>query len=200
MMIHHDKVRTAGLILVKTHSPVMIDFHGFLKETPFDTIATPLEAYGDLQGHHHPVDKTGDANSIQHEDDRTARSEAAELSQDEQERNRKAVLEDPENLVLMYPYLLGFSLTSKTWQKFDVERIIPIESSSDAYDHLVFSQKSKDLACALVEDHKTNAALQDDLIAGKGQGLLILLSGPPGTGKTLMAEAGMYIIAFRLVD
>lgn len=29
----------------------------------------------------------------------------------------------------------------------------------------------------------------DDVIVGKGQGLIMLLSGPPGTGKTLMAEA-----------
>jgi ATP-dependent 26S proteasome regulatory subunit len=28
-----------------------------------------------------------------------------------------------------------------------------------------------------------------DVIIGKGQGLIILLSGPPGTGKTLTAEA-----------
>jgi SpoVK/Ycf46/Vps4 family AAA+-type ATPase len=29
----------------------------------------------------------------------------------------------------------------------------------------------------------------EDVIVGKGQGLVTLLSGPPGTGKTLMAEA-----------
>lgn len=29
----------------------------------------------------------------------------------------------------------------------------------------------------------------EDVIVGKGQGLIILLSGPPGTGKTLTAEA-----------
>lgn len=29
----------------------------------------------------------------------------------------------------------------------------------------------------------------EDVIVGKGQGLIMLLSGPPGTGKTLMAEA-----------
>ena len=29
----------------------------------------------------------------------------------------------------------------------------------------------------------------DDVIVGKGQGLVHLLSGPPGTGKTLLAEA-----------
>ncbi|EGX96019.1 AAA family ATPase, putative [Cordyceps militaris CM01] len=36
---------------------------------------------------------------------------------------------------------------------------------------------------------KRTLAPIDDVIAGKGQGLVILLSGPPGTGKTLMAEA-----------
>ncbi|OAA54645.1 ATPase, AAA-type, core [Cordyceps fumosorosea ARSEF 2679] len=36
---------------------------------------------------------------------------------------------------------------------------------------------------------KRTLAPIEDVIVGKGQGLVILLSGPPGTGKTLMAEA-----------
>ncbi|KAM3506240.1 hypothetical protein MY11210_007636 [Beauveria gryllotalpidicola] len=36
---------------------------------------------------------------------------------------------------------------------------------------------------------KRTLAPIEDVIIGKGQGLVILLSGPPGTGKTLMAEA-----------
>ncbi|OJD23500.1 hypothetical protein ACJ73_05149 [Blastomyces percursus] len=45
------------------------------------------------------------------------------------------------------------------------------------------------LQTCIVENHHGAQRQQDDVIAGKGQGLNILLSGPPGTGKTLTAEA-----------
>jgi hypothetical protein len=118
-------------------------------------------------------------------------AEIERLNEFEQERNKQIVLKDPDNLILMDPFLDGFSFASKEWRKLNVERISPLEPNTDAFDHLVFSKRSKELVCALVEDHKMNAKQQDDFVAGKGQGLLILLSGPPGTGKTLMAEAGM---------
>ena len=42
---------------------------------------------------------------------------------------------------------------------------------------------------ALVESHKYHPAESiDDVIQGKGKGLVAVLHGPPGTGKTLTAE------------
>ncbi|KAH8777124.1 P-loop containing nucleoside triphosphate hydrolase protein [Hyaloscypha sp. PMI_1271] len=107
----------------------------------------------------------------------------------DQQRNRDVVLTEEENLLIMCPNLDGFSLISKSWRTFSVERISALELNSDAFDHLVHSRKNKDMLCSLVEDHKAYASSQDDVIVGKGRGLLILLSGTPGTGKTLMAEA-----------
>lgn len=40
---------------------------------------------------------------------------------------------------------------------------------------------------ALVNVQKSTGKM-DDIIAGKGNGLIILLHGSPGTGKTLTAE------------
>lgn len=40
---------------------------------------------------------------------------------------------------------------------------------------------------ALINVQKS-AGKMDDIIAGKGNGLIILLHGSPGTGKTLTAE------------
>jgi transcriptional regulator with AAA-type ATPase domain len=42
---------------------------------------------------------------------------------------------------------------------------------------------------AMVSAHMEAAAVAPDIIAGKGNGLLILLHGSPGTGKTLTAES-----------
>jgi SpoVK/Ycf46/Vps4 family AAA+-type ATPase len=64
----------------------------------------------------------------------------------------------------------------------------------EAYAQLVLDEQEKDMVLSLVRSHNmtngTSTAMQDlDVIADKGQGLIVLLSGPPGTGKTLMAEA-----------
>lgn len=72
---------------------------------------------------------------------------------------------------------------------FYVDDIRPMKWNDDAYDHLVYDEKQKDLVLSFVENHKRTKSGVEDVIMGKGQGLILLLSGPPGTGKTLTAEA-----------
>jgi SpoVK/Ycf46/Vps4 family AAA+-type ATPase len=57
-----------------------------------------------------------------------------------------------------------------------------------AYPSLVLPNDYKQLLLAFAEAHIDGYGF-DDVIAGKGQGILMLLAGPPGTGKTLTAEA-----------
>lgn len=66
----------------------------------------------------------------------------------------------------------------------------PVNWNDDAYSHLVYQEEQKDLVLTFVENHQRLKQRVDDVIVGKGQGLILLLSGPPGTGKTLTAEAG----------
>lgn len=72
---------------------------------------------------------------------------------------------------------------------FYVDDIKPVQWNDDAYDHLVYPEEQKDLVLSFVQNHQNTKQEMDDVIIGKGQGLVILLSGPPGTGKTLTAEA-----------
>jgi SpoVK/Ycf46/Vps4 family AAA+-type ATPase len=72
---------------------------------------------------------------------------------------------------------------------FYVDDIKPMVWNDEAYDHLVYPEEQKDLVLSFVENHKRTRSGTDDVIMGKGQGLILLLSGPPGTGKTLTAEA-----------
>ncbi len=58
-----------------------------------------------------------------------------------------------------------------------------------AFDALVLGQKQKTLIHSLVLQHANNDNDFDDIIKGKGRGLIGLLSGTPGCGKTLTAEA-----------
>jgi SpoVK/Ycf46/Vps4 family AAA+-type ATPase len=64
-----------------------------------------------------------------------------------------------------------------------------IEWNDGAFDSLVLPDNQKSIVKALVESHTFNAAQNiDDVIQGKGKGLVAVLHGPPGTGKTLTAE------------
>ncbi|KAL2884654.1 aaa family atpase [Ceratocystis lukuohia] len=101
---------------------------------------------------------------------------------------KKPVFSDQDYLIAS-PLLLGFSFSEKLWLEFLVSKISEIQWNANAYESLVLAPKTKSIIKALVESHKYNAADSiDDVILGKGKGLVAVLHGPPGTGKTLTAE------------
>ncbi|KAK3988891.1 ATP-dependent zinc metalloprotease YME1L1 [Cladorrhinum sp. PSN332] len=115
------------------------------------------------------------------------------LDEEDQEKNREAMLaleEKEPHLMYLMPLIEGYALKNKLWVSFYVEDIKPMTWNEEAYDHLVYDEAQKDLVMSFVESHgQSKVRTVEDVIAGKGQGLVILLSGPPGTGKTLTAEA-----------
>ncbi|KAI1059540.1 hypothetical protein LB506_008806 [Fusarium annulatum] len=114
------------------------------------------------------------------------------LNEEDQAKNKEELLQKPKELAFMTELIGGYALKNKLWVYFYVEDIEPITWNDQAYSHLVFDEQQKDLVLSFVENHSlangVNTAMED-VIVGKGQGLIMLLSGPPGTGKTLMAEA-----------
>ncbi|KAL8297395.1 hypothetical protein RB597_006481 [Gaeumannomyces tritici] len=115
---------------------------------------------------------------------------AKRLTEEEQAKNRQAMLHDENRLMFMYPLMEGYALKNKLWMSFYIEEIRPMVWNDEAYEHLVYDEQQKDLVLSFVENHTQNNRHKElDVIMGKGQGLIILLSGPPGTGKTLTAEA-----------
>ncbi|KAL8794731.1 MAG: hypothetical protein Q9195_002685 [Heterodermia aff. obscurata] len=129
------------------------------------------------------------------------------LSDKEQQANKAAMLKRSKDLMYICPMISGFAMKDKVWRtlspssialleeayiltvKFYVDDIRPLQWNDEAYDHLVYPEGQKDLVLTFVENHQRTKAGLDDVIVGKGQGLVHLLSGPPGTGKTLLAEA-----------
>ncbi|KIW00918.1 uncharacterized protein PV09_07661 [Verruconis gallopava] len=128
-------------------------------------------------------------NAVQIVDDKAEHHYIKRLSEADQKKNEEEMLGRPHDLMFLSPILKGYALKNKLWLSFYVDDIRSITWNDDAYDHLVYDEKQKDLVLSFVENHKrTNSGLED-VIMGKGQGLILLLSGPPGTGKTLTAEA-----------
>ncbi|KAJ7278278.1 P-loop containing nucleoside triphosphate hydrolase protein [Mycena rebaudengoi] len=87
------------------------------------------------------------------------------------------------------PILLGFAFDLKTWGSFPLARLRDVDWNEAAFDSLVLGPKQKKLIHSLVRQHVKRETSFDDIIKGKGLGLIGLLAGTPGCGKTLTAEA-----------
>jgi ATP-dependent 26S proteasome regulatory subunit len=92
-----------------------------------------------------------------------------------------------EEILLCRGTVHGFSMTLKRWGEFAVTNVKKFEYNATAFDDLVIPMVQKQLIRSLVNDHEQSSSSFDDLIAGKGKGLIFLLHGPPGVGKTLTA-------------
>ena len=95
-----------------------------------------------------------------------------------------------DQLLLCSASLKGYSLKNKKWLTFYMGSVLDIEFNESAFESLVLPQDHKELILALAESQVQNRDSFDDVIQGKGKGMIMLLSGPPGVGKTLTAESG----------
>ena len=111
-----------------------------------------------------------------------------------------------EQYLICTPVLLGFCFATKTWGMsklsialsnkthtlsggYALDRVQEITWNEDCFQQLVLGDKHKQLIRALIRQHAAKTVVFDDIVAGKGQGLVGLLCGNPGCGKTLTAEA-----------
>ncbi|PWY75469.1 P-loop containing nucleoside triphosphate hydrolase protein [Aspergillus heteromorphus CBS 117.55] len=97
-----------------------------------------------------------------------------------------------KHLLVATPILRGYSLKDKKWLEFFVDGLKDIEWNSRAFDALVLPDEDlalKQLIFAFAQAQSQSVEAFDDVIQGKGRGVVMLLSGPPGVGKTLTAES-----------
>lgn len=92
-------------------------------------------------------------------------------------------------LEMVWPMVVGFSLTAKAWGDVLVDGLEQIKFQENIFNHLVLPEKRKMMVKALVRHSSSNSNTFCDLVEGKGEGTVFLLYGPPGVGKTLTAEA-----------
>lgn len=95
---------------------------------------------------------------------------------------------DDENLLYCNHYVGGFSFRQKKWCLFAVSQLQPVIWNTNAFSKLVMDNRKRNLVHSLVKSHRNGAETFDDVVSGKGKGLVGLLSGNPGVGKTLTAE------------
>lgn len=147
-----------------------------------DTVPrTKLKVVQDKEGKSHVVvvEQDEDGNEMVKED----------MDQVKEDEAGKALDFTEEELLIASPVVLGFAFSEKLWLELSVSGITGIEWNSGAFDSLVLPDNQKSIVKALVESHTFHAAESiDDVIQGKGRGLVAVLHGPPGTGKTLTAE------------
>lgn len=101
-----------------------------------------------------------------------------------------------EQALLASPIVRGYSFTEKKFLDFFVDNVSPVEWNTSCFQQLVLPPQQKELVQALVSEHTqrvtattaSSASHFDDIVKGKGRGLILVLHGPPGVGKTLTAE------------
>lgn len=95
-----------------------------------------------------------------------------------------------EDRLLANAAVRGYSLQAKRFLELSLDNITPITWNSKCFEELVLDAGTKKTVQALVSTHSQRNADEgfDDIVRGKGQGLVCVLHGPPGVGKTLTAE------------
>ncbi|KAL3468086.1 P-loop containing nucleoside triphosphate hydrolase protein [Aspergillus heterothallicus] len=93
-----------------------------------------------------------------------------------------------EDLVTFPARAQGYSLSDKAWGYVLIENLNEIAWEENAFEKLQIHPNHKDMVRKLVASHRTSNDGFDDVIRGKGLGLVFLLEGPPGSGKTMTAE------------
>ena len=143
------------------------------------------EEYEDCDTDDEEYDEDYDDYPIEALDDLGALREA--LNQDDKPMKARPLTDG--QLLLCTNTLRGYSLKDKKWLTLFLECVQEIKWNDHAFDRLVLPENQKELVLALTESQRDNRNTFEDMIQGKGMGMIMLLSGPPGVGKTLTAEA-----------
>ncbi|KAF4967255.1 hypothetical protein FSARC_5167 [Fusarium sarcochroum] len=121
------------------------------------------------------------------DDDNTWDSDSQPGKPDVDGTDRIPLTED--ELIMTYPLVRGYALKNKRWMEFFIDEVTEVKFNDKAFDSLVLPQDQKELILAFAQSQVKFKNVFDDIISGKGKGIIMLLSGGPGIGKTLTAES-----------
>ncbi|KAK4154462.1 hypothetical protein C8A00DRAFT_32743 [Chaetomidium leptoderma] len=105
---------------------------------------------------------------------------------------------DEDDLLLLPRRVVAYAFRERRFVMLDVRSLKNLPTTDDVFSDLQIDPSHKMMVTSLVKSHldkqaaqrlRPSASLNQDLIRGKGAGLVILLHGVPGVGKTATAEA-----------
>ncbi|UZP38659.1 hypothetical protein NXS19_006475 [Fusarium pseudograminearum] len=117
------------------------------------------------------------------------------------ETNPKALELRDEDLILLPKRMFAYALRERRFLPIDLNLLKPVRREPGVFENLRIQSDYKDVVRGLVMSHFQRKVLErkyadvategpsQDLIQGKGRGLVVLLHGVPGVGKTATAEA-----------
>jgi hypothetical protein len=98
---------------------------------------------------------------------------------DEDDSTRRPSLTQEQKMICS-PIIRGYALKEKIWLNFFVNSVQDIEWSTGAFEKLVLPKNQKELILGFTESQRKFKGLFDDIVEGKGRGIILLLCGPPG--------------------
>lgn len=103
-------------------------------------------------------------------------------------RPKSTQLQD-EDYLICPARLHAYLLDHKVWVSAMVSGLENIKWYSEPFSYLELNNEKKRLVKALVESFDTESPFEgfDDVVQGKGKGLIFLFHGLPGLGKTMTA-------------
>ena len=178
--------------MLQVRSRVIIDTYAWNRFNPnkqvnLATLARPVENARSIRSEESSEDDGGIEDYENSDDDEEYECESDEVTIGEKGKTTPLT---KDQLLLCSASLKGYSLKNKKWLTFYIGSVLDIEYNESAFESLVLPEDHKELILALAESQVQNRDSFDDVIQGKGKGMIMLLSGPPGVGKTLTAESG----------
>ncbi|KAI1868204.1 hypothetical protein JX265_007027 [Neoarthrinium moseri] len=106
----------------------------------------------------------------------------------------------PEYYALCCATVRGFCLKAKEWATFSIDMVKDIQWSHEAFNQLVLPEDYKKIIWAFVDTQLSGSDDFDDIVRGKGRGVVMLLSGEPGTVADAMKKPLYNVSAGELGD
>ncbi|KAK1757034.1 hypothetical protein QBC47DRAFT_297137 [Echria macrotheca] len=203
-----------GLTREYMESEVMIDFQEAFNGRPWwKPFMVDEERWADFVGYENRIDAFALINWADQNrsravswinevivlNDNTFRSEHDEIVRKDPFLNpqtRVGRIPTGDDLALLPRRLFGYGLRDRQWALLDVQNLNFIPYQRDAFDRLELNESHKTVIDAMVSSHFDKKRIEaygevstQDIIVGKGGGLVIMLHGEPGVGKTATAEA-----------
>ncbi|KAK2596210.1 hypothetical protein QQS21_006358 [Conoideocrella luteorostrata] len=178
--LYHPEADTEKTCRENIQSRIVVDCANWEKYNPDHRIW--LDAL-------HP-DNNDEGNGYDSDNDESDRysCNSYDSSSTQNEENEVTPLTE-EQLIFTSPIVRGYSLGTKRWMEFFLDDVTDVEFDTKAFSSLVMPAEKKELILAFAEAQAKYKDAFDDVITGKGKGIIMLLCGGPGIGKTLTAES-----------